>query len=391
MPRLDLNLIYFAPCDRHQGIGGGARLKNMLDILERVGINVRLISYVPAVRFKIKHERISSLLNTTTIYVPKSFPKFLKALAIPVIFMYGLKYAKKSDVILALIPGIASGFPAMILAKIFNKPLVVDHMDSKDPDTPRFIYNSVLKNSTFVLAISHYLEEEAKDNGCRNVIHFPISIDTDAFQGDALEGRKIRENLRIGDNEVVIGYTGSFWHVEGVPILLKVFRNLVNRYENIRLMVVGGGGTTESDNISLLIDELGLKEKVSLIPPQPYELIPGYLSACDIACSPKIDCEENRAANPIKIYEYMSMGLPMVVSAVGEIISVIKDGVNGFLVKPGDGSDLERTLGYVIQNLESVKEVGKRAREEVVKNYSNTTVQEKIREVFQREFVNSTQ
>ncbi len=390
MLRLDLNLIYFAPCDLHQGIGGGARLKNMLDNLERVGINVQLISYVPAIRFKIKHERISSLLNTTTIYVPKSFPKFLKALAIPLIFMYGLKYAKRSDVILALIPGIASGFPAMILAKIFNKPLVVDHMDSKDPDTPRFLYNSVLKNSALVFAISHYLEEEAKDNGCRNVVYVPISIDTDAFQGDTLEGRKIRGNLRIGDNEVVIGYTGSFWYVEGVPILLKAFRNLVNRYENIRLMVVGGGGATESDNISLLIDELKLKEKVSLVPPQPYELIPSYLSACDIACSPKIDCEENRAANPIKIYEYMSMGLPMVVSAVGETISVIKDGVNGFLVKPGDGSDLERTLDYVIQNLESVREVGKRAREEGVKNYSNKTAQEEIGEIFQRELDNST-
>ncbi len=385
------NLLYFCSGGLHQGIGGGARLNNMVAIFEELGVNIRLLSYFPEAEFRIKHEQNGGFLNTTTIYVPKSLPKFLKAFSIPVILIYGLKYARRSDIIFAHSPTMVTGFPAMILSKMLRKPLIIDHMDSKDPDTPRFIYDSMLRNSTFVFAISHYLEEEAKDRGCRNVIYVPISIDTDVFQRDVSGGRKIREQLRIGDSEVVIGYAGSFWHTEGVPVLLKAFGNLVKRYENTRLMLVGGGKTADSDNISLFVDELALKEKVSLIPPQPYELIPRYLSACDIACSPKIDCEENRAANPAKIYEYMSMGLPVVVSAVGEIIDVIKNGVNGFLVKPGDESDLERTLGYVIRNLESVKgEIGKKAREEVIKNYSQRAAQEEIGELFQREFVNST-
>lgn len=387
MSKLNLNLLYCAPCGLHQGIGGGARLINMVDILQALGVNVQLISYIPAAKFKIKRERVSNSLSTTTIYSPKYPPKFLKAFIIPLILIYGLKYALRSDVIFAHGPTMVSSFPAMILAKALRKPLLVDHMDSKDPDTPGFIYDRVLKNSNFVFAISHYLEEEAKDKGCSNVIYVPISIDTDVFQKDISEGKKTRERLRIGDNEVVIGYAGSFWHIEGVPILLKAFSNLVKRYENIRLMVVGGGGAAGPENISQLIDELALKEKVNLIPPQPYELIPRYLSACDIACSPKIDCQENRAANPAKIYEYMSMGLPVVVSAVGEIVNVIRNDVSGFLVKPGDESDLERTLVYVIENLESAKEAGKRAREVIIRNYSRKAAQEKIGEIFQREFV----
>ncbi|MFC1912757.1 glycosyltransferase family 4 protein [Chloroflexota bacterium] len=389
MSKRNLNLLYFATGGLHQGIGGGGGLINMVDIFERLGVNIQLISYMPEARLKIKHEQKGSLLNTTIICVPKSLPKILKVFSIPLILMYGLRHARRSNVIFAHGPTIVSGFPAMILAKMFRKPLIVHHMDIDD--APGFIYDRVLKNSNFVFAISHYLEGEAKDKGCKNVIYVPISIDTDVFQKDISEGRKIRKKLEIGDNEVVIGYAGSFWHIEGVPILLKAFSNLVKRYENTRLIIVGGGGVAESDNISQLIDKLALKENVILISPQPYELIPGYLSACDIACSPKIDCEEHRAANPIKIYEYMSMGLPMVVSAVGETTNLIKNGVNGFLVKPGDENDLERTLEYVIQNLESAREVGKRAREEVVKNYSQRTAQEKIGEIFQREFVNSNQ
>lgn len=389
MPRLNLNLTYFAPCGLHEGIGGGARLKNMVDIFEQLGINIQLISYVPKEDFKIKHEKTSDFLNTTTIYVPKSLPKFLKAFAIPLLIIYGLKYIKRSDIVFAHSPGIASGFPAVVIAKIFNKPLIIDHMDVKDPDTPRFIFNSVLKNSTIVFAISHYLEEKVKNKYHRPAVYVPIFIDTNVFQRDDLEREKIRKKLGISDKEILIGYAGSFWYVEGVPILLKAFKNLVKKHEHIKLMVIGRMNAPSSDNVPLLIEELAIKEKVTLIPQQPHELIPKYLSACDIVCSPKIDCEINRAANPIKIYEYMSMGLPTVVSAVGEISNVVENGVNGFLVKPGDESDLERALDYVIQNMDSVKEVGKKAREEVIRNYSQRAALKKIKEIFQQEFVNS--
>lgn len=388
MPNLNLNLLCFAPCGLHTGVGGGGRLKNMIDVFEQLKVNIQLISYVPKEEFKIKHEKTSDFLNTTTIYVPKSLHKFLKAFAIPLIIIHGLKYIRRSDIVFAHSPCVTSGFPAMVLAKMFNKPLIIDHMDVKDPDTPRFIFNSVLKNSTIVFAISHYLEEEVKNKYRRNAVYVPIFIDTNVFQRDLLERKKIRKDLGIRDGEILIGYAGSLWYVEGVPFLLKAFRNLAKRHENIKLILVGGSVGPELDDISLLIDELAIKEKVTLIPPQPHEFIPKYLSACDIVCSPKVDCEINRACNPIKTYEYMSMSLITVISAVGEVSNVIENGVNGFLVKPGNREDLERTLEYIIQNMDSMKEVGEKAREEIIKNYSQRAALKKIKEIFQQEFVN---
>jgi len=385
MSRLNINLLYFAPCGTHSGIGGGGRLKNMIDIFEQLGVNIQLISYVPENKFKIKHEQTSGFLNTTTIYVPETLPKLLKAFAIPLILIRGLRYVRGSDIVFAHSPSVVSGFPAMILAKMFNKPLIIDYMDVKDPDTPMFIHNSVLKNSTIVFAISHYLEDEVKNKYRRHAVYVPIFVDTNVFQRDLLEREKIRRELGIGDKEILIGYTGSFWYVEGVPVLFKAFRNLAKRHENIKLVLVGGRRAPDLDNISLLIDELALKEKVILIPPQSHEFIPKYLSACDIVCSPKIDCEINRAANPIKTYEYMSMGLITVISAVGEVSNVIENGVNGFLVKPGDEGDLEGTVGYIIQNMDSMGDVGKRAREVVIKNYSQKAALSKIEAIFQQE------
>ncbi|MFC1966131.1 glycosyltransferase family 4 protein [Chloroflexota bacterium] len=378
------SILYFSPCGLGEGVGGGARLGNMMGVLGQLETNVQVISYRPADKFGVTHKQVNNCLNTTIVSVRRSSPKILKLFALKLIFIYGLKHIGKSNIIFAHAPTVVSGFPAFILSKVFNKPFAIDHMDIKDPDTPGFIYNYVLKNADIVFAISRYLEEEVRDMGNLNAVYLPIFLDVEVFKKDVLARVQIREKLGIDDKEVVIGYAGSFSHIEGLPVLLRVFKNLSSKYGNIKLIVVGGSNVAGSDDVEKLIDELNLKERVILVPTQPYELMPKYLSAFDIASSPKIDCDENRAANPIKIYEYMSMGLPMVVSAVGEPSNVIQNGYDGFLVKPEDEYDLERTLEYVIQNLDSAKAVGERAREKIVKNYTQQLMQKRIEEALER-------
>ena len=384
MSSLNINLIYFAPCGWQNGIGGGARLKNMMDIFEQLGINIQLISYIPDDKFKINQNQINTFLNEITISIPTSLPKILKAFAIPLIIIKGLKYIRQSDIVFAHQPCVNSGFPAMLLAKFFKKPLIIDHMDVKDPDTPTFIFNSVLNNSTAVFTISHYLKEDVEKHNDTNVVYVPIFIDTNVFKFDLLERNKIRPVLGIGDKDILIGYTGSFWHVEGVPFLINAFSNLVKKHENVKLILIGESKGPNFDNISLILEQYSLKEKVALIPAQPYEAIPKYLSACDIVCSPKIDCEVNRACNPIKPYEYMSMGLITVISTVGDVSNVIENGVNGFLVNPGDEKELEKTLGLIVENLDTMKDVGQKAREEIINNYSQPAMIRRIEAVLKK-------
>lgn len=372
------NILYFGPYAWREGMGGSARLKNMLDVLGKLQANIHLISYLLEKKFKVTHKQINNRLNTTTICVPSSFPKILKIPALLLILIYGLRYIRKTDIIFTHSPSIVYGFPALILAKTFSKPLLSDLTDSRGPNTPGFIYRCVLKNSSSVFAVSQYLVEVAREAGCRNVVYTPGFIDVYIFQNNASERAKIRKKLNIGSNDVVIGYAGHFSPIEGLSFLLKAFKSLSKRYENIKLVLLGGRSVPGLDNIMQLANEPDLKEKVILIPPQPYESMPGYLSAFDIACSPKIDCAENRAADPIRVYEYMSVGLPTVATAVGSTANVIENGRDGFLAKPGDEGDLERILDYVIQNLDSLQGVRRRAREKVMKNYSQQVTLKKL-------------
>ena len=379
-----LAILYFGPGGSREGTGGTARLRNMLDILERMEAKIHLISYLPGEKFGVAHQQVSNHLNATTVSVRRSFPRIVKAFALVPILLYGLRHIKKSDIVFSHGPGAVYGLSAFILAATFRKPLIIDHTDVRDPNTLKFIYDTVLKHSDIVFAVSRYLEEEVKQIGVKKVIYLPGFIDANFFQRDSLERRKMRERLGVTDKEIVIGYAGSFSHTEGLPFLLKAFKNLSGKFGNIKLVMVGGRNVANSDNVAQIVEELGLKEKVIVVPPQPYELMPKYLSAFDIACSPKIDCDENRAASPIKIYEYMAMGLPMVVSAVGQPVSVIENGVDGFLVNPGDEKDLERTLEHNIQNPHLAQEFGQKAREKVIGSFTQQALSKKIEEALRR-------
>ena len=94
---------------------------------------------------------------------------------------------------------------------------------------------------------------------------------------------------------------------------------------------------------------------------------------------------DNRAANPVKVVEYLSMGLPTVCSAVGGITGTIEDGFDGFLVKPGDVKDLEEKLERIILNPERSKEIGENGRKNAIGKYSfeaiGNTIKQAISEI----------
>jgi glycosyltransferase involved in cell wall biosynthesis len=298
--------------------------------------------------------------------------------ALLLVFIYGLRYIGKSNIVFAHSPGLVYGFPALLLAKAFGKPILIDLTDTRDQDTPGFIYRYVLRNSSIVFSVSSYLAEAARRAGCRNVVHAPGFINTDAFKYNAAARTKIRKELNIGNDDIVIGYAGAFSPDEGLNYLLRAFKRLTVQFDNIRLVFLGGRNVSGYDEIPQLIKELGLEKSVTVIPPQPYELVPDYLSAFDIACSPKVDRKLNRAADPIRVYEYMAVGLPAVASAVGETANALENGQDGFLVKPEDEADLTKALEHIIRNLDSLGDLRKRAREKVIESYSQQTIQKKL-------------
>lgn len=369
--------------------GGATRLKTMIVLLTGIGIEVDLVTYsFYSDKFSIEQKRINPLLQSTTVCVPNNLPKFLKAFSVLPVFFYAWKYSKNCDLIFSNFKSILSSIPAVIIGKMLNKPVILDYLDV-DPMIPDITYRYIAKNADIVFAITHQLVDKVKRYGCKNAVYVPNFVDTSIFKMDQEARKDIREDLEIKKEEIVIGYAGAFVYVEGVPVLLQAFKKLRIKHSNIKLAIMGGIlWVDEDDDIPKLVKDMNIEDNTVLIPLQPYEKVPKFLSAFDILCCPKIDCEINRLITPIKIIEYMSMGLPTVASAVGGIPDTIEDGVNGFLVKPGDVKNLEEMLGWIIVNHESAKEIGEKGRKKAIAMYSYEAIENVIKEAI-REIINA--
>ena len=378
---LKITYISQAPVDR-AGVGGAARVKSMVSIFKRLGLKIDLISYsILSDKFSIEHKKTAQSLQTTTVNMRSGLPKFLKGLAIFPIFVYAWKSCRNCDLMFADSTNIVTSLPVVILGKIFNKPIILDYIDLKTIKIPNYIYRYIKKSADTIFAISHNLLESAtKEYGCKNVAYVPIVVDTNHFKMYQKDRERIREALGIKKGEIVIGYAGSFWYVEGVPILLQAFKNLTKKYSTIKLAILGKKYMPGHDDIPKLVEDMNLEKQIILIPSQLHEDVPKFLSAFDILCCPKIDCEINRATNPVKVPEYLSMGLPTVCSSFDWITNIIEDGGNGFLVKPGDVKDLEQKLEWIILNPERSREIGKNGRRAALEKYSFDTIENTIRQ-----------
>jgi len=348
------------------GASGGARVKNMVNLFNKMNCRIRLVSYsFYSEKFEIERENVDKL-EIININMPKKWPRILKAMTIIPAFAYSCKYARTSDIIFSDFISILSSIPAVCIGKIYKKPIILDYIDKKLIDAiPNIFYKYIARNTNLMLAISPYLMDSAKNEYlCKKAIYIPNSIDTDHFKIDYTYRKKIRMSLGAKDNETIIGYAGSLIYWEGVPILVNAFRDLIQNYPNIRLAIMGDLTYTQGlrDNIPKLVDELCLNRYVYLISSKKYEDVPKYLSAFDILCCPKIDCEVNRAASPVKVTEYLSMGIPTICSSVGGINELIVDGETGFLVAPGDLESLKNKIEWVLQNRDEAKMIANNGR-----------------------------
>jgi glycosyltransferase involved in cell wall biosynthesis len=120
--------------------------------------------------------------------------------------------------------------------------------------------------------------------------------------------------------------------------------------------------------------------------------MPAYLSSCNVLVAPfNTKYDEQRAKyfkkfgmwwSPLKLFEYMAMGKPVVTSKVGVIGDYI-DGA-GLTYKEGDVNDLASKLLKLLEDEEFSKELGEAGRQKVLKNYNWENQARKILEIYQQ-------
>ena len=213
------------------------------------------------------------------------------------------------------------------------------------------------------LATSSLLERRVQSRSPRTpVFLFPPIVDLDLFQRHPAMAAEFRSRWGIGD-AIVISYLGTFWHVEGISVLLRAASKLVRAGEKFKLVISGmAHDALDCDDVSGLIREFNLQNTVIETGWLQTNDVLAAMSAADVLVVPKKDDIANMAGMPAKLAEYLAMGRAVVVSRVGDMPLYLNDHEDSLLCEPGDADSLAGALRQLIHDVSMRNKLANNAR-----------------------------
>jgi glycosyltransferase involved in cell wall biosynthesis len=248
---------------------------------------------------------------------------------------------RKYDVIHSHEEGGAIG---VLLAGLLRKPHLYDMHSSLPQQISNFGYAKsrwlaglfewverlMIKRSQAVIVICQDLDDTVKALG----IKVPtVLIENAAGSGAAPSpgtGLAVRQRLGLDADTPVVLYTGTFEAYQGLDLLYRAMRLVLDAHPSARLVMVGGA----PDQVEAARRDAaaaGLGEAVVFTGQQPAEDIPAYLDAASVLVSPR----SSGTNTPLKIYQYLRSGRPIVATRLRTHTQVLDDAVS-ILVEPTD-------------------------------------------------------
>jgi glycosyltransferase involved in cell wall biosynthesis len=255
----------------------------------------------------------------------------------------------------------AIGVPGLLEV---NAPLIEEQAKYRtlvDRAGAERVANRVFGAATALIAVSEevaaYLNQYRAARGRVRVI--PNGVNPDRFPED------VRPSQPGGPGTFTVGFVGSLkpWH--GVTVLVEAFARLREHAPQTRLLIVGDG--PERAKLEAEIAAHGLQDASCFTGAVPPGEVPGLLASMDAAVAPYPDLKPFYFS-PLKVFEYMAAGLPVVASRVGQLSSLIEDGSNGLLCPPEDPTALAVSLDRLRQDPALRARLGQTARTAVLAN-----------------------
>lgn len=225
-----------------------------------------------------------------------------------------------------------------------------------------------LARADAVLTVSSLLAQHAVRCGAApDRVHvLPNGVDPSVFRPGPRDAT-LRRRLGLGAGPLV-GFVGGLrpWHgIEALPGLLAA---LAATHPTVGLVVVGDGPLA-----GWLAGELAARDlagRAALPGALPHEDVAAVVRELDVALAPYPRPEHDFYFSPLKLFEYMACGVPVVASRLGQIDEVVRDGETGLLVAPGDAAALAAACRRLLDDPELARRLGAAAAAEVSRRYT---------------------
>ena len=146
----------------------------------------------------------------------------------------------------------------------------------------------------------------------------------------------------LSRKDFIVGYAGSVVGYEGLDVLLKAVPELTKAIPTLKVVIIGTGNAL--DALRALAAGLGITDRVIFAGAVPHGEISRCCGMFDAAVLPRADYAVCRLVSPLKLYEYMSYGLPVVISDVRAMREMVEPEHNALVFPAGDEHALAACL-----------------------------------------------
>jgi len=205
-------------------------------------------------------------------------------------------------------------------------------------------------------------------NGANVEISVPIPKDTAC------------ERLALDIDHTYLVFVGTLkkWH--GVENAIAAVEKLIECDDNWALLIVGDG--PEKNYLQNMTIRKGLDERIMFMGKVKYDEVPFYIGAASVCLAP-FDKARNdlTGLSPLKIFEYMACGKPIITTRVGGLERIIDQHECGMVVDPENVDGLVKAITKLLSEPELAEKLGKRGRRAAVEHYTWRKIGDRIIEI----------
>jgi glycosyltransferase involved in cell wall biosynthesis len=250
----------------------------------------------------------------------------------------------KPNVIVIHQTSVYTGLLGFLCSKILRKKLLVEYNDllalytydtveKKIPKNLRELVKALLmtqediivKYGWRVTAITQFIKDYAAKRKTQfNIEVIPDGVDTIHFDPVHFNKSEIRTKFAFHEQDILCLYAGRIDYGHGTGILLETAK-LLEATPNFKFLIAGEGNLE-------LVNRVKVAKNMTYAGLIAREDIPKYLAAADIVLIPFPKRVASHSISPLKLFEALSMGKPVVASNISGIEEVVHNDFSGVLV-----------------------------------------------------------
>jgi glycosyltransferase involved in cell wall biosynthesis len=235
----------------------------------------------------------------------------------------------------------------------------------------------VVRASRVVIVICPHLADTVReiDPGAR-----PVLIENAPGSGDtpvAGAGHRIRAEFGLEDTTPLVVYTGTFEAYQGLDLLFAAAARVARERPDVRVLLAGGR-PPQVAQARAQAREAGVESVVIFAGERPSEQVPQFLDAADVLVSPR----STGTNTPLKIYQYLRSGRPIVATRLLTHTQVLSDEVS--ILTPPTPEGLASGILQALADPAEARKLGRCAHELAETKYSYEAYLRKTREAVDR-------